>query len=107
MTTARDIFEAMKSRIQANPAKVTNLSASYQFELTGDGGGTFHANFESGAFDIGEGALPNPGCTVSLAAADFVALAEGKLNPTAAFMTGKLKIKGDMAMAMKLQAVLS
>jgi putative sterol carrier protein len=42
-----------------------------------------------------------------MAAPDFLALATGKLNPTAAFMSGKLKIKGDMGQAMRLQTILS
>lgn len=104
---AREIFDGMKSRVEANPSKVASLKASYQFELTGDGGGTFHANFDNGAYDIGEGPAANAGCTVTMAASDFVALVEGKLNPTSAFMTGKLKLKGDMGLAMKLQSVLS
>jgi putative sterol carrier protein len=42
-----------------------------------------------------------------MSATDFAALVAGKLNPTTAFMTGKLKIAGDMSLAMKLQTVLS
>jgi putative sterol carrier protein len=37
---------------------------------------------------------------------DFVGLATGTLDPTMAFMTGKLKVRGDMALAMKLQNLL-
>ena len=41
-----------------------------------------------------------------MAAEDFLKLAEGKLNPTSAFMSGKLKIKGDMSLALKLQSLI-
>lgn len=101
-----ELFSTMKERVAANPAKIANLKASYQFELTGEGGGTYHAAFDNGSYDIGEGALAAPGCTVIMAASDFLALTTGKLNPTAAFMSGKLKIKGDMSLAMKLQQLL-
>lgn len=37
---------------------------------------------------------------------DFVALFKGQLNPTQAFMGGKLKIKGDMMVAMKLEKLM-
>jgi len=101
-----EIFEQMKAKIDANPAKAAGLKASYQFELTGEDGGTYHATFDGTSYDIGPGAVENPGCTVVISAADFTSLVTGKLNPTAAFMGGKLKIKGDMGLAMKLQSIL-
>jgi putative sterol carrier protein len=107
MASVAEVFAAMKSRVAANPAKIATLKASYQFELTGEGGGVYHADFDNGAYDIGEGPASNPGCTVTMAAADFLAMVEGRLNPTAAFMSGKLKIKGDMGLAMKLQSLIS
>ena len=107
MATVQELFNDMKARIEANPAKVATLKASYQFEVTGEGGGTYHAVFENGTHDIGEGPAANAGCTVTIASSDLVALVGGKLNPTAAFMSGKLKIKGDMGQAMKLQSILS
>lgn len=107
MSDVREVFATMKNKVDANPAKVATLSARYQFDLTGEGGGTFHATFDKGSYDIGEGAIENPGCTVTMSAADFLSLVAGKLNPTAAFMGGKLKLKGDMGLAMKLQTILS
>ena len=44
--------------------------------------------------------------TLSADADTFQSILEGDTNPTSAFMTGKLKIDGDMGMAMKLAAVL-
>lgn len=107
MPSVSEVFEGMKARIAANPSKVATLNAKYQFDLTGDGGGTYHANFDNGSLDIGEGAVENPGCTVTMSASDFLAMVSGQLNPTSAFMTGKLKLKGDMGLAMKLQSLLS
>ena len=45
--------------------------------------------------------------TLSADAETFQSILEGETNPTSAFMTGKLKIDGDMGMAMKLAAVLA
>ena len=44
--------------------------------------------------------------TLTASAATFQAILEGEQNPTAAFMTGQLKVDGDMGMAMKLSGVL-
>ena len=46
-------------------------------------------------------------CTIKLAWDDFLNMAQGKLDPTMAFMQGKLKVDGDMSIAMKLQPILS
>ncbi|MFZ5827855.1 MAG: SCP2 sterol-binding domain-containing protein [Bacillota bacterium] len=100
------IFETIKTRVEANPAKVAGLKAAYQFDLTGEGGGTFHAVFTGDSYDIGPGPAADPGCTVTVSAADFEQMVAGKLNATSAFMSGKLKIKGDMGLAMKLQSLL-
>lgn len=45
-------------------------------------------------------------CRVKVAMADFVSIAEGDLNPQMAFMTGKLKVEGDMSLAMQLGTIL-
>ncbi|MEM7470777.1 MAG: SCP2 sterol-binding domain-containing protein [Pseudomonadota bacterium] len=70
-------------------------------------------------FDIaGEGAIMVDGagvragdedaeCTLSADAETFEAILDGDLNPTAAFMSGKLAVDGDMGQAMKLGSVLS
>ncbi len=46
-------------------------------------------------------------CTMTADTETFQAIMDGDINPTSAFMTGKLKIDGDMGMAMKLGALLS
>ena len=45
-------------------------------------------------------------CTIVLSLEDLEALISGELNPTSAFMTGKIKIEGDMSVAMALSQVL-
>ena len=45
-------------------------------------------------------------CTLKISLDEFVAMTQGELDGTSAFMSGKLKIEGDMGIAMKLQGVL-
>jgi putative sterol carrier protein len=55
---------------------------------------------------VSEGTHPSPGVTVTMTAKDFLDLVNKKLNGQMAFMQGKLKIKGDMSLALKLQQIL-
>ncbi len=107
VTTPADVFTEINSGLQANPSRTANMNAVYQFDLAGDDGGQYHIIIKDGAAEAGVGAPENPNITISMAATDFVALREGKLDPTMAFMSGKIKIKGDMGLAMKLQTVLT
>ena len=82
------------------------MNATYQFDLTGDDGGQWFATVADGAGKIESGTAENPNITITMASGDFVDMAQGKLDGTMAFMSGKLKIKGDMGLAMKLQNIL-
>lgn len=43
--------------------------------------------------------------TMTLARDDFMKMFAGQMNPTSAFMTGRLKVKGDLGLAMKLEKI--
>ena len=101
-----EVFTEISNRLAANPAKTAGLNASYAFDLSGDEGGPYQIVLADGKGEAGPGAPENPNITISMKDTDFVDLATGKLDGTAAFMSGKLKIKGDMTLAMKLQGVL-
>ena len=107
MATVREIVDGMAQRVKANSGKLVGMTASYQFEITGEDGVAFYLDIKNGAVDMGEGKLPSPGCTVSMASSDFKDMIEGKANATSLFFGGKLKISGDMGLAMKLQSLLS
>lgn len=87
-------------------SKVEGMNAIYQFDLSGDGGGIFHIKVADGAAEVAEGASDDANITITMSADDFASLLEGKLNATSAFMAGKLKVKGDMSLAMKLQSLI-
>ena len=54
---------------------------------------------------VGTGAHASPNMTMTMAAQDYVDMISGKLNGQMAFMSGKLKIAGDMGLAMKMQSL--
>ncbi|NLA10995.1 MAG: SCP2 sterol-binding domain-containing protein [Firmicutes bacterium] len=86
--------------------KIEGMNAVYQFDLSGDGGGVFHVNVADGEAAVAEGASDDANITITMSADDFAGLLDGKLNATSAFMAGKLKVKGDMSLAMKLQSLI-
>jgi putative sterol carrier protein len=73
---------------------------SVKFEITGEGS----VIVDSDGVRAGDG---DADCTLTADAETFQAMMEGNLNPTAAFMTGKLSVDGDMGVAMKLGALLA
>jgi putative sterol carrier protein len=98
MDDPREFFETLESRV--DPAKAAGLTASYRFEI--DGSGTWTVDVDDGKVTVTENGA-EADVTISSSAETFLKIANGEQNPTAAYMSGKLKIKGDMGQAMKLQ----
>ena len=106
MPTPAEVFTDIDNRLKSDPSKSQGMNAVYAFDLSGDDGGQYHIALKDGTADVGQGSPENPNITISMKSEDFVDLALGKLDGTMAFMSGKIKIKGDMGLAMKLQSVL-
>jgi putative sterol carrier protein len=92
---------------QLDPAKLEGIDAVILFNLSGEGGGQWTATLADGKAKVEEGKTAPPDMTVSVAAQDLIAISNGQLNPVAAFMRGRIKISGDMMLAMRLQSILS
>jgi putative sterol carrier protein len=100
MPTVAETFDAMGSRFRADKASGTN--ATIQYDISGDGGGTWNAVIKDGACTVSPGAATNPNLTVQIAGTDWLDMLSGKQSGQMLFMSGKLKVKGDMGLAMKL-----
>ena len=100
----KEFFERMPSKINAEGT--TGLKATIQFTLTGDGGGNYYLQIDDGTCSTSEGTCPDPQMSVTIGAKDYLQLVRGTLDGEKAFMTGKLKIAGDMGLAMKLRSLL-
>lgn len=103
MSEIASFFEQVPSKV--NKDKVAGMNATYQFVINGEGGGEWAVKVADGAAEVTTGKVDNPSITLTMDAANFIALITGKLNGQTAFLTGKLKIQGDMTLAMKLQNV--
>jgi putative sterol carrier protein len=87
------------------PEKAGSTNATIAFDLSGDGGGKWWVKIHDGKAESGQGDPADPvNLTLLADAHDWVNIMTGKLDGTAAFMQGKLKIKGDMGLAIKMQS---
>ena len=103
MPTVKEIFEQMPASFQ--PDAAAGLNAVIQFEITGEGGGTWRAVLENGALRIVEGGVPAPELVITASAKDYVDISTGALNEQLAFMTGRIRAKGNTRLAMKLPRI--
>ena len=100
----REFFAGLEQRIDRS--KVQGLNAVYQFHITGEGGGDWHIRFVDGEPQVVEGQADDPSITLTAAVETWSGIVSGEINGQTAFLTGKLKIQGDMTLAMKLQSIL-
>jgi putative sterol carrier protein len=99
MTTAREFFEGLEGRLE--PSKTAGMTNSYVFEI--DGAGTWRVDVDDGTVKVDEGGGDGDAdATIAASEETFQQIASGDLNATTAYMTGKLKVRGDMGAAMKL-----
>ena len=98
MDNTREFFESLETRV--DPAKAKGMTASYKFNI--DGAGSWNVDVDDGKVTV----IENGGeadTTISTSDETFMKIAKGEQNPTAAYMSGKLKVSGDLGQAMKLQ----
>jgi putative sterol carrier protein len=101
MTTAKEKMDEASGKIAENKEQAKGIGAVYKFVLAGDGGGTWVMNLKDNpGVTEGEG---DAQCTIKMEAKDYVDMLEGRANGQQLFFAGKLKIEGDMGLAMKLQ----
>ena len=96
--TVKEFFESLASR--ADTSKTAGMNNSYVFDI--DGAGTWTVAVSDGNVQVSEGG-GDADCTISASEENFRKIISGEQNPTTAYMSGKLKVKGDMGAAMKLQ----
>ncbi len=96
--TTREFFEGLPAR--ADASTLAGMNNSYVFDI--DGAGMWFVTVEDGTVSVREGD-GEADCAISTTEENFKKILSGEQNATSAYMTGKLKIKGDMGAAMKLQ----
>jgi len=107
VTTVKDVFEKhIPAKFQAKPDVIQKINAVYQFNISGPGGGSWSVDCTQPGGRVAPGTASSAKCTVAAVDQDFLNIVNGKLNAQMAFMSGKLRIQGDMGLALKLQQIL-
>lgn len=106
ITSVSQFFNEIMPEIVSNPEKSAGMNATYQFSIDGDDGGEWNLELADGSAKVSEGEAESSDCTVMATDEDWLKIVKGELNPQMAFMQGKIKIKGNMSLALKLQGFL-
>ena len=84
------------------PEKAPGLDATIQFKFTGTEAGDWYATIKDGKCEVAKGTHTSPKMTLTADSSDYVKIFTGELDGMKAFMEGKLKLAGDLNLAMKL-----
>jgi putative sterol carrier protein len=98
MASVQEFFDGLADRVSAD--RIAGVNNTYVFDI--EGAGAWTVAIADGSLTVTEG-LSDGDVTISASEESFQKIVAGETNPTTAYMTGKLKIKGDMGAAMKLQ----
>ncbi len=96
--SVQEFFDGLAAGV--DESKTAGMNNSYLFDI--EGAGQWKVAVADGKVDVTEGG-GEADTTISASEETMMAIVRGEQNPTTAYMTGKLKIKGDMGAAMKLQ----
>ena len=102
-TTVKEFFQLLPGRLDSDAAE--DLDAVYQFDLSGAQGGQYILTICEGTCHIVEGTHSDPHVVLSMAGEDCIKILKGQLSGTAVAMSGRLKISGDIGLAMRLKAL--
>jgi putative sterol carrier protein len=97
---AKEFFGSLEAK--ADASKLAGMTNSYLFDIEGEG--KWLVTVADGKLAVAEGD-GTADATIQTSSETFDKIVSGEQNPTTAYMTGKLKIKGDMGAAMKLQKI--
>lgn len=101
--TVREFFDALPSRFSAAAAE--GVTAVYQFDLSGERGGQYQLHVADRSCRVAPGVHPSPDVTLAMAGEDCLAVLEGRLNGVSAYLSGRLRVDGDLGLAMRLASL--
>ena len=101
--TAAELFASLPERFRSERAG--DLRAIYGFELEGEGGGSWTVRVADGALAVEDGSATDADVTVRAQAADWMSIVEGRMDPQLAYLTKRLRVSGNLQLALRLREV--
>lgn len=98
--------KVLPEKVKQHPEKAGGFTGTFSFNITGDAGGEWAVTIDGPSFNVKAGSDPKSVFTITMKDENFVKMMNGEIKGQVAFMTGKLRFKGDMGSAMKLQGLL-
>jgi len=100
IASVKDVFDRVPERFNATAAK--GINAVMQFDISGEGGGNWNVTVKEGTCQVQEGKAASPTVTLTMSSETWLAMVNKELNGMQAFMTGKLKLTGDIMLAQRI-----
>src|SRR5712691_11938676 len=101
--TVAETFEQMQTLF--NPSAASGMNKTLQWNITGAEAGKYALQIANQKCELIPGGIEKPDMTLTVSDQDWLKIAQGQLDPVSAFMTGKVKVAGDMSLAMRLAQI--
>lgn len=98
--SVEEFFRVLPEQLDTDAAE--GLDVVYQFDLSGAQGGQYYLLIREGSCRVTQGSHADPHVTLSLSGEDCLRVLNGQLKGPAVAMSGRLRISGDMGLAMQL-----
>lgn len=99
-------FEELTMKMNQDPSYLQGITYVYEFNLTGPEEGTYQLKIDNNEAKFCSGTEWEPRLKLEMSDQNFIKLAHDDLNPAMAYMSGKLKVHGDLGHALKLQSLI-
>jgi putative sterol carrier protein len=103
--TPSELMRELDEQLKSDPARTEGLRAVFQFELSGDDGGSWWVEANDGTGEAQVGSRDDVNATIRMKDEVFVSLGARELDGSEAYMDGLLTVEGDQSKAMFLAQI--
>ena len=98
--TAKEFFDDLAARTAGGSERTRGLTASYRFDV--EGAGSWRVDVDDGAVAVSE-SDGDADCVLAVPEELFLRIVRGEQSPMGAFLMGKIRVEGDVGLAMRLK----